>query len=239
LLQLFLKELAVRNLFCSSQLANHRTVFFYWRKKQRSSHFIHSDFLIQSPFQNKFTIESCIRDVNNGCIIIDTFESLKNDTERFNLTNSGRRILETPNAGGNSIWSEVFSLEVLSAIYGAKLLHTEMELEYKYNGCKITDYSVQLMNEIIGVSVTRAMKFNGQFTEEDALILLKKKLEGINVSSKCIVHHHKWKKQILHIWAQHDYIAHIVSATYHKIDPSLKKDTIIIITVSRNADWLY
>jgi hypothetical protein len=35
-----------------------------------------------------------------------------------------------PNAGGNSIWSEALSFEVLSTIYGAKLLKTEMKLEY-------------------------------------------------------------------------------------------------------------
>lgn len=69
------------------------------------------------------------------------------------------KILNTPNAGGNSVWSEVVSCEVLSSLCRAVLHKTEMEIEYA-PGSKITDYSVKVLNKDIGVSVTRAMKFS-------------------------------------------------------------------------------
>ena len=68
--------------------------------------------------------------------------------------------------------------------FGARLLKTEMEIEYFPEQSKKTDYSVLINNKHIGVSVTRAMKFKGDFTEEDARVLLYKKLYGIIVSSE-------------------------------------------------------
>lgn len=50
--------------------------------------------------------------------------------------------------GGNSVWSEVMSYEILNASYGAQLRRTEMEIEY-YPASKITDYSVTVMVRII------------------------------------------------------------------------------------------
>ena len=68
-----------------------------------------------------------------------------------------------------------------------------MEIEYWPEGSKKTDYSVMLYGRPIGVSVTRAMKFKGVFTEEDARVLLYKKLFGILVSSangmRCCISH--------------------------------------------------
>ena len=80
---------------------------------------------------------------------------------KIKLTNGGRKLLETPNAGGNSVISEVLSFEVLAEyLFSVKLLYTEMELEYKC-ASKITDYSILVGKEPIGVSVTRMMKFKG------------------------------------------------------------------------------
>ena len=59
-----------------------------------------------------------------------------------------------------------------------------MEIQYFPEGSKKTDYSVLLFGKPIGVSVTRAMKFSGKFTEEDAINLLEKKLLGIILSSE-------------------------------------------------------
>merc|ERR1711902_303176 len=46
-----------------------------------------------------------------------------------------------------------------------------------------TDYSVKMSGEVIGVSVTRAMKYKGIFNRVDAEKLLRKKLFGINEST--------------------------------------------------------
>lgn len=53
-----------------------------------------------------------------------------------------------------------------------------MEVEYFPEGGSITDYTCEMFGTTIGVSVTRAMKFNGIFMEEDAETLLNKKLKG-------------------------------------------------------------
>lgn len=74
--------------------------------------------------------------------------------DQVGLTEGGRRIRDLPNAGGNSVASEVMSYEVLRASYGAELLKTEMELEYFPMGGSITDYSVLLYDLHIGVSGT-------------------------------------------------------------------------------------
>lgn len=56
---------------------------------------------------------------------------------------------------------------------------TEMEVEYFPMGGSITDYVCEIFQHKIGVSVTRAMKYmGGEFTHEDAITLLNKKLNG-------------------------------------------------------------
>lgn len=80
------------------------------------------------------------------------------------LSSGAQRILNTPNAGGNSVASEVMSFELLATMYNAALLRTEMEVDYVFWGCSITDFSVRVLNQYtLGVSVARAMKYNGVF----------------------------------------------------------------------------
>lgn len=74
----------------------------------------------------------------------NTFEATKAQ-DKFSLSSAGNRMYHTPNAGGNSLWSEVVSLEILEAEFGAKLLRTEMEIEYNCE-CKITDYSIGILS---------------------------------------------------------------------------------------------
>jgi hypothetical protein len=141
-------------------------------------------------------------------------------------------------AGGTSITSEFMSFEILSMLFNAKLLYTEMELEYM-PGSKITDYSVDISGRPIGVSVTRAMKFSGTFTSDDALKLLEKKLKGIIQSTFGVIKRQKWERQILHIWAEKEYIRNAVIDAYHKLSNEIKSNTIIIITTVKNAQWIF
>lgn len=53
-----------------------------------------------------------------------------------------------------------------------------MEVSYFPNGGSITDYVCEIFQETIGVSVTRAMKYRGTYTFDDAYHLLNKKLRG-------------------------------------------------------------
>jgi len=175
---------------------------------------------------------------NRGGIVLYSMDLLTSQ-DKVSLSEGSRRICDTPNAGGSSIWSEVLAFEVLSSLFPCSLMKTEMELKYWPPGCKITDFSIQLFNQTVGVSVTRAMKFRGQFSEEDALHLFAKKLEGVNVSSLCVLPEQAWRKQILFIWASHQYVADTLMRVYSKLEDTLRSNTLVAIFVSNNANWIY
>ena len=53
-----------------------------------------------------------------------------------------------------------------------------MEVSYYPEGGSITDYTCRMFDTDLGVSVTRAMKYRGDYSTEDAQRLLEKKLRG-------------------------------------------------------------
>lgn len=64
---------------------------------------------------------------------------------------------------------------------------TEMEVSYFPEGGSITDYVCDIFGTKVGVSVTRAMKYRGEYTEEDATNLLTKKLKGTYILHKHVI----------------------------------------------------
>ncbi|RKP06718.1 hypothetical protein THASP1DRAFT_31468 [Thamnocephalis sphaerospora] len=101
------------------------------------------------------------------------------------LSSGARRVRDSPNAGGDSILSEVFSCEVVGRLLGAKLLLTEMEVRYFPLGGPMTDYVCEIGGLAISVSVTRAMTApRRRYTRENARRLLAKKLRGILWSTR-------------------------------------------------------
>jgi len=157
------------------------------------------------------------------------------------ISKGAQTIQTIPNAGGTSVNSEVFSFEIIHTMFNAQLEATEMELEYFPLGSKITDYSVKINGEIFGVSVTRAMKFNGGiFTEEEAERLLNKKLYGVNISSKAVLKRFRWKKQFLHIWAENRQIAQQLEHVFQSIiSPEMKSNTIVMVTICENSPFIF
>mmetsp|Transcript_8879 Transcript_8879/g.9851 ORF Transcript_8879/g.9851 Transcript_8879/m.9851 type:complete len:140 (-) Transcript_8879:70-489(-) len=131
------------------------------------------------------------------------------------------------------------SFEVLAALHNATLCQTEMEITYA-GSSNITDYSVFTEGNVFGVSVTRAMKFGaGKFTSNDAFVLLKKKLKGVVESTKNVVGNKTWKKQILHVWAEEDYIAETLFKVWKCMKVKEKSNTLVYVTVSKNAKWIF
>ena len=159
----------------------------------------------------------------------------------------GKRLLFEENAGGQSEYSEAFSYEILHKILNIKLKNTEMEIKYWLPNWKKTDYSIQFsLNNgrhiNLGVSVTRAMKFKGIFDEFDAYKLLKKKLYGINESTKGVLDRYSWNRQILFIWTNKKYIRKVLQKMYLQIlfnEPELVSNTIVMICMSFNTEWLF
>jgi len=161
--------------------------------------------------------------------------------EEVNLSSGARRIMLEENAGGQSELSEGFSFEFLRKLFGAKLVKTEMAIRYWWNSWKKTDYSVKMSGNVIGVSVTRAMKYKGIFTRVDAEKLLRKKLFGINESTLGVLEQDEWQRQILHIWATDEYIERILYEVFLRLlftEPDLVRNTLVMVTVT-SSWWIF
>ena len=157
---------------------------------------------------------------------------------RMSLSSGALRMNSLPNAGGSSVKSEVLSYEILQKCFGAELDQTEMEVRYFPEGGPITDYTCKMFGKKLGVSVTRAMKYCGDFTVEDATRLLVKKLNGVVSSTKNTLE--GWEKQILHVWTTSFATAMIVTEAYfHLKNEELRSNTVVLVTVASNTKEIF
>jgi len=212
-----------------------------------------TNFTMTFPYQGNRIFQRWVLDTNvHGCgVIVHDFTGFHNQGREIpsseTLSPGARRILELPNAGGNSVWSEVMSFEVIRCMFNCKLAYTEMELAYFPYGSSITDYSVNVHTSdhardmiSLGVSVTRAMAYNKPFTEADAERLMNKKLYGVTNSTRCVMKNMRWRKQILHVWVQEAYMMPILlDAYFRSVDMETRSNTLVLFTVSNNARYLY
>lgn len=153
------------------------------------------------------------------------------------LSEGGQTLADTPNAGGSSQWSEVFSYELLYRCELADLLKTETEIVYDIEG-SITDILVQIDNHKVGVSVTRAMSWprDTAYDPAQAQSLLEGKLEGIQESTLNVAPEDAWSKQILHVLADRTEHVTVLEDALDQIDVSIIGDTIILISVTEGLD---
>lgn len=120
----------------------------------------------------------------------------------------------------------------------AQLLNTEMEVLYFPNGGSITDYVMEMFDLVIGVSVTRAMKFDGSdFTFEDAKTLLSKKLKGIVQSSRNS--DIEWQKQILHVWFYNENVDIRLLSAWNDLQNDIKTNTVMVMTFANNSTEVF
>jgi len=183
-------------------------------------------------------------DLDHSLFITNYFHS-SYDPKQIKISKGARRLIDDPNAGGNSELSESFSFEILKECFDAKLLKTEMEIKYQYKNCKITDYLASINEKQIGVSVTRAFKYKGEFNEKDALKLLNKKIYGVNESSKNVTEQDSFSRQILHIWATEDNLRNpkekdVLYQVFKRLllsNPKFINNTIFIVTVASPDCW--
>lgn len=157
------------------------------------------------------------------------------------LTTGGARMMATPNAGGSSGLSEAFAYEQLARCELAPLLKTETEIVYDTTG-KITDLMVSIDGHKIGVSVTRAVAypFGQPYTLSAATTLLMRKLEDIQASTANVSAADRWEKQALAYMSWDDQATAMLDQAWAGIDPTIKADTILIITTTHGDDqFLY
>jgi hypothetical protein len=159
------------------------------------------------------------------------------DEEDGLLTEGGRTMLAAGNAGGSSLYSEVFAFELLARCELAPLVKTEIAIDYDQAG-SITDLLVAIDGEKIGVSVTRAVgfPFDEPYTVEQATEILERKLEGILESTANVSEADRWRKQILAVLAYAPGHADTLAAALDAIAPETRADTIVWILVTDGAD---
>lgn len=119
------------------------------------------------------------------------------------------------NAGGTSAISEALSIEYFIRKYGVSKILYEKEVSY-WIEYKMCDFLIVDDGENIGVSVSRAMGYPSAsfFKKEDAVTLIKKKIEGLIIARSGVCMKHTFHKSILHIWCQTLQIAKILGSVY-------------------------
>ncbi|GFR80351.1 AAC-rich mRNA clone AAC4 protein-like [Elysia marginata] len=170
-----------------------------------------------------------------GVVVTKYFSS--RELKKMKLTLGGYRLLTVPNAGGSSVISEVLSFELLNKCFSAKLKKTEMEVSYFPLGGSITDYTCEMFHNTVAVSVTRAMKYRGDYSLEDAQRLLNKKLKGVIQSTQNSLEN--WSKQILHVWSTSHHVTATLVQAYDTIEPETRANTVVMITTAENADYIF
>lgn len=158
--------------------------------------------------------------------------------EEERLTPGGREVLEAGNLGGSSLYSEVVAFEVLARCEAAELVATEGEIEYLDPMGTKTDLLVEIDDLAVGVSVTRAFAFPPEtpYTVDQAEPLLVDKLMDISSSTANVAPSHVWVKQVLHVIAYADQHAEAILEAYEGLDPSIRADTILLVTVTHGDD---
>ncbi|ESP02662.1 hypothetical protein LOTGIDRAFT_138071, partial [Lottia gigantea] len=188
-------------------------------------------------FQPWFKFMKLIEDTHESGLVDCDFTPCR-DFQDMEFLIGSKRIRYVPNAGGNSVNSEVLSFELLGRCFGARLVKTEMEVSYFPQGGSITDYVTEIGGTVLGVSVTRAMKYFGDYTEEDAHHLLMKKLRGVNQSSRNTCE--SWTKQILHVWTTSAHVTDVITRVYDSdIPEDLKSNTLVLVSTAAESDFIF
>jgi hypothetical protein len=154
------------------------------------------------------------------------------------LSEGGQEIVADGNAGGGSLASEIFAFEVLHRCELATLLKTETEVVYVDDMGKITDLLVSIHGQKVGVSVTRAFPFprDSEYPVAQAQGLLEDKLADVLESSARVSADDAWVKQILHVITDTEASAASVDAAWNGIDPAIKADTVVVLTITEGSD---
>jgi len=182
-------------------------------------------------------MEMALKNGEEDCVIRSRFAALDASKLANEFHEGTKRVLQEPNAGGKSFNSEALSFETLQALFGADNLITEMNVRYQFSGSSLVDYVCDIIKNRVGVSVTRAMHFQGAdfFTPELARILLSKKLGGLDRASRAVSEYHAFNRQILHVWAQSDSVADYVKDCFENM-PRKGNPTICLITVAERLE---
>jgi hypothetical protein len=158
--------------------------------------------------------------------------------ERDQLTEGGVEILEDGNAGGSSVYSEVFAFEVLHRCELADLLKTETEILYDDPQSKRADLLVSIDGHKIGVSVTRAVTFpfGNPYTLEAATTLLDRKLDDILLARAAANEADRWGKSMVAVLAYDAQHASVMMDAWNGLDAETRADSLVVVFVTSGDD---
>lgn len=154
------------------------------------------------------------------------------------LTAGGQQLYDEGNLNPGSLYSEIVAYEVLARCETAALLKTEATIVYTNPMGKKTDFLAEIDGLKIGVSVVRAVGFpkDAPWTVAQADTILKSKLGDIQLSSANVAPEDAWVKQILSVVAYGPMHKESLLTAYAALDPAVKADTILVITVTDGDD---
>lgn len=131
-------------------------------------------------------------------------------------------------------------MDILSQLYKAKCIWTEMEIEYYYDNWKKCDFVTIIGNENVGVSVTRVLppvKMNPDDYDKYVAQLLYKKLHGLVVSRAGALNKAAFSRSMLFAWSPSRVVSRIIQATFDIcVDETLKDDVELIIVEANEQD---
>ncbi|HVV86644.1 MAG TPA: hypothetical protein VHE35_26480 [Kofleriaceae bacterium] len=157
--------------------------------------------------------------------------------DRDQLTPGGQQMIVEGNAGGSSVYSEVFAYEWLARCEGATLLKTETEIQYDVQGKK-ADLLVEMDGRKVGVSVTRAVTFPfGQpYTLAAAQTLFQRKLSDLRLATEQVSAADHWTAQLVIAEAYDLQHAQVAMQAWNGFDAATKGTTQMIIAVTDGDD---
>jgi hypothetical protein len=158
--------------------------------------------------------------------------------DRPYLTPGGQYIVSIPNAGGSSVYSEVFAYELLYRCDLADLVGTETEIQYTDPNSKKADLLVNIAGHPIGVSVTRAVTypFGDPYTLDAATTLITRKLDDIESARQFAVPADHWDKSMVVTEAYDQQHADVFRQAWDMLDAATRRDTIMVTFVTSGDD---
>lgn len=201
-----------------------------------------SGFVIKQDLANHLMVKNILSDPEDPrpFLVRNYWKTIKSLSD-MDVCESAAKIFAEPNAGGNSVNSEGLSMEVLSQLYGASDVVTEMEVSYWNDNWKKCDYITKILGHRVGVSVTRGMFYPSPdgFTKEDAIHLLHKKLDGLVVARSGIRKRDSFRNSILHIWCETDRIADLITEAWQEASYKLRDNIIVVLTVTTTSPFIF
>ena len=92
------------------------------------------DFTVRFSVSQNFRLKKLVADIDNNGVVSTELVNCR-DLNNMHLSEAACRLRDLPNAGGNSVVSEVMSFEVLQKCFGAELLKVRIFLSISRFEC--------------------------------------------------------------------------------------------------------